>query len=140
MARVTAWRAGIGGDLFERAAGQGGDRVEGDVAPELDPDFVADLGADRSPEAGGGERLGENGDALGPAAGRLAEGEAVAVLVADDAGGCDLGRRIDHGADRPLGADGVPDAAAGIDRLDAAALEGATGAVEIPPRNRRSAR
>ena len=40
-------RAGVGDDRVERGAGQRRDRVEGQVAPELDPDLVADVGADR---------------------------------------------------------------------------------------------
>ena len=108
--------AGIGGDLVERAAGQRGDRVEGEVAPELDPDLVADVGADRRLEAGGDQRLARaRSRAPTRLAGRLAEREAVAVDVADDARRVDLGRRIDDAADRALGPDRVPDAAAGID-------------------------
>ena len=127
--------AGILDDLDKRAAGQRRDRVEGEVAPQLDPDVAADIGADRGLEAGGDKCLRDRLDAIGALAGRLAEREAVALDMVDDTRLRHVGGRVDDAADGALGADPLPDAAAGIDGFDAGALERTAGLVEIPPRD-----
>ena len=108
MARATARVPVVGDDLVQRAAGQRRDRVEGEVAPELDPDLVADVGADRRLQPGRDQLLARAACALGLLARRLAEREAVAVDMADDAGRLDLGRGIDDAADRALRPDALP--------------------------------
>ena len=103
------------------------------IAPQLDPDLAADVGADRRLHAGGDHLLGEARRALALLARRLAERDAGAVGVADDAGRLDLGGDIDGGADRPLGPERGGDRPAGIDGLDALAVMRPAEAVEIPP-------
>ena len=44
-------RARIGAEHIQRRMGQRGDRVEGQVAPELDPDLIAELGPHRRLQA-----------------------------------------------------------------------------------------
>src|SRR6266446_2837579 len=65
---------------------QHADRIEPDVAPQLEPEFVADAVLHRSLQAGGGEKLGEPRDILADCAGGLAERKLIAVDVLDDAG------------------------------------------------------
>ena len=92
-------RAGIADHLVERRAGQRADRVEGHVAPQLDPQLVADARPHRRLEAGLDQQLGKLRRAFAAAAVRLAQREAVAVGVVDDAGLDDVGSRIDDAAE-----------------------------------------
>src|SRR5262249_58207444 len=80
-------------------AGQGADWIEGDVAPELDPDLGSDVGLDRSPEAGGDESTAQGFHASRTAAIGLAEHEAVTGDMPDHAGLGHLGCRINDTAD-----------------------------------------
>ena len=132
--RAKARVAGSAADLRQGRARQGAERVEGDVAPELDPDLAADAAAQRRAQAGVDQRLRQRRDALGAGAVRLAQAEAVVIDVADHARRFDLAGGIDDAADHALRADRVPDAAAGVDGLDAAVgVTAPVEAVEVPP-------
>ena len=126
-------RAVVGDDVLERAAGQRRDRVEGQIAPELQPDLAADVVAHRRLQAGRDHLLGKPRDALALLARRLAQRKALAVDVADQARRFDLGGGIDHAADDALRPEPVPDRAAGIDRLQPRAFQRPADAVKIPP-------
>ena len=119
--------------LHHRRPGQRGDRIEGDVAEQLDPDVVAKLRLDRALEAARDHRLAEREAPPGDRPVRLADREARPFDVTDDAGRLELGRAVDDAADRPLGRNRRRDRAAGIDRLDAPALVGPCEAMEVPP-------
>ena len=78
-------------------------------------------GRDRAAEAGRDQRLGDRSRALGSGAVRLAEADAVALGVTDDAGLDDVGGEIGQRADDPARLDGGGDDAARIDALEAQA-------------------
>ena len=86
-------------------------------------------------EAGGSDGLGQPAAAVRGRAVDLANGEAVALGVVDDAGGGDEGRGVDHAADDALGGDVARDDPAGVDGFQARALPGAAVALEVPPGN-----
>ena len=73
--------------------------------------------------------------ALGPRAVRLAEADAVAFGVTDDAGLDDVGREVRERSDDAPRLDGRGDDAARIDALEAQPVELAAMALEIPPRD-----
>src|SRR6266446_251124 len=97
---------------------QRADRIETDVAPQLEPEFVADAGLHRSLQAGGGEKLGEPRDILADCAGGLAERKLIAVDVLDDAWRYDFSCGIDDAADRAFGAQLPPLPSAGVDAFE----------------------
>ncbi len=123
----------IGDQHVQRRRRQRADRIERHVAPELDPELVADLGTDGRLEAGGDQRLGQRRRARRLLAVRLAEGEAVAIGVLDDAGLGHLGGGIDDAADGALGRQQLADYTAGVHALHAPAFVGAGELMEIPP-------
>ncbi len=127
--------AGVSGDDVERRVGQRRDRVEAEIAPQLEPDIVADLGIDLGLEAAGDEGLGEGLHARGLLARWLAEPEAVAVDVLDDARRDDLGRGIDGAADGAFRPDAPPLPSVGIDALQLQIGVLPFEAVKIPPGN-----
>jgi hypothetical protein len=127
--------AGIGGDHVEGRVGERRDRVEAEVAPQLQPDVVANLGVDARLEAARREGVVKGGEPLRGLAGRLAEAETVAVDVLDDARRDDLGGWIDGAADGALGTDGAPLPAVGINALQLQVRVLPLEAVEIPPRD-----
>src|SRR6185312_15840806 len=96
------------------------DRVEAEIAPELEPDVVPDFWQDRGLEPGFLEQRCDLLHALGDFTVRLAESELVAGDVLDDTGGFDLGGGIDRAADHALRPDRVPLPVARIDALNAA--------------------
>ena len=85
--------------LLERAAGQRADRIERDVAEQLHPDLVTEARRDRAAEARRDERLGNRARALRSRAVRLAEADAIAFGVMDDAGLGDVGRKVRERSD-----------------------------------------
>ena len=56
---------GMARQFLERAAGQRADRIERDVAEQLDPDLMTEPRRDRAAEAGGDQRFGNRFGALG---------------------------------------------------------------------------
>ena len=110
--------------------------LKAEVAPELDPDLVADARADRRLEAGRDQQACESAATRSLLlARRLAEGEAVAASsCSDDAGLGDLGRRIDDAADGALRADARPTGAPPGSTLSRRrSSKGPSEPVEIPP-------
>jgi len=93
-------RARVGRDHVDRRAGQRADRIEALVAPELEPDFVADVRADRGVEIRTRQQFMQLLDSRRARAIGLADRKLVAVLVADYARGHDLRRRQYDAADR----------------------------------------
>src|SRR4029079_808545 len=122
-------------DLLHRRAGQRAQRVERDVAHELDPGLVAHVLLDRALQAALDHGLAELPAAVGHRAVRLADRGARALEVAGDARGLELGARVDDAADRALGRDRLRDGAAGVDGLDLASGVRPVDAVEVPPRD-----
>ena len=127
--------AGVGADHVECLASEGADRVEGDVAPQLHPQLVAQARSHRSAQPGGDQRPRQPRRALGLRAVGLAEGEAIALDVADHARLGDLGGRVHHAADHPLRSDAVPQQAAGVDGVEPPIPPLPVEAVEVPPRH-----
>ena len=122
--RTRAHTSGIADHLGKRGAGQRADRIEGDVAQKLDPDFVADARGERAAEAGFDQRFGDGAAALGARTIGLAERDAVAFVVADHAGLDDVGGEIDDGAEDVSARDGLRDDAAGVDSFQADGVSG----------------
>ena len=114
---------------------QRGHRVEAHVAEQLDPEILLDEAGFLCIEARGLER---GDEVLGarrvPAAG-FAEDQALAHVVADEAGLGRGGGEVDDAADDAIGRHRLGERAAGIQRFQAqlAAAEGE--AVEEPPRH-----
>ena len=123
----------IAGHLPQGRAGERAHRVEAQVAPELQPDFVADARPDRRREAGGFQRPGQSQDPVGLAAAGFSQREAVERNMADHAGRDRFRRRIDDAADRPFRTDRLPLDAARVDGFEACAGERAAMFVKIPP-------
>ncbi len=128
--------AGVGRDFVQQPAGQRAHRVEGQIAPELHPDLVADgVGVGRL-EAGPLQRFDQACEAGAVVAVGLAEGEAVAAAnMAHGARLDHLGSGKDHAADRALGPDLPPLHAAGVDGVETMPLPPPGQAVKIPPRD-----
>ena len=121
--------------LLERAAGERADRVEGDVAEQLDPDLVAEARRHRAAQAGGDQRVGQPLGPLALAAVGLAQAEAVALDVADHARLGQVGGEVGERSDDAAVLDGAGDDAAGIDPLQPQVVQLAADALEVPPRD-----
>ena len=109
--------------LLERAAGERADRIERDVAEQLDPDLLADARRDRAPEAGADEGFGDGACPFRSRAVWLAEADPIALGVPDDAGLDDVGGEVGERSDDAARLDGVGDDAAWIDALETKAVE-----------------
>ena len=72
--------------LDDGSASEGADRIERGVAQNFDPNLVPQAAADRATEARGDERFGDGANAIGARPIGLAEGNAIAFDVLDDAG------------------------------------------------------
>src|ERR1700728_623956 len=112
--------------------GQRADRIEADIAPELEPDFVVDALQHRRLHSGLGEQRGQSLYVGADFARRLPDRETIAVDMADHAGRLDLGGGIDYTSDGALRAQFAPLPAAGIDTLQRRTLVAAAVPVEIP--------
>ncbi|MCY1201915.1 hypothetical protein D9M72_133880 [compost metagenome] len=115
--------------------GQRADRVEAKVAPQLQPDLVADVVAHRRLQVGRHHHFAEPGHAGRTAAVRLAQREFLAIHMLDHAGRHDFGSRIDHAADRALRPQAAPLPAARVDAFQRRARQLAAVLVEVPVRN-----
>src|SRR6516165_8910492 len=111
------------------------DWVETHVAPQLEPDLVADPIENRRFHPRGREQIGETLDIRRDFAGRFAERKIVAIDVTDHARSFDLGCGINDAADGTLRAELAPLPAAGIDALKGGALMTPAVPVKIPIRN-----
>ena len=134
MARDSA-RFQVGRHHIERRPGQRADRIEAEIAPQLEPDLGADIVEHRRLEAALLQQPRDCRHPLGGRAIRLAKREFVAIDMLDHPRLHDLGRRINHRADHPLGPDGPPLPVLRIDRDQAPLRERAGQVVEIPPRH-----
>src|ERR1700722_10240827 len=112
--------------------GQRTDRIEADIAPELEPDFVVDALEHRRLHSGLGEQHGQPLHVRADLARWFADRKAVAVDMADHAWGYDLGRGVDDASDGALWTQFAPLPAAGIDAFQRRALVAAAMLVEIP--------
>jgi hypothetical protein len=83
-------------------AGKRADRIEGHVAPQLEPDLGANILQHRRLQSAADEALRHAPDPLALGAVRLADRKAIAFDVLDDARPDQLGRRIDDAADDAL--------------------------------------
>src|SRR6202051_286741 len=128
-------QAALGSEAIEGREGKGADRVEADVAPELEPDVPADGVADRRIKAGGNQGIAQGHDALRGGAVGLADSEALEQAMFDHAGRHDLAGGIDDAADGALRSNRVPLRGAGIDAFQMMAVQRAALLVEIPPGN-----
>src|SRR5258705_8795056 len=107
-------------------------RIEADIAPELEPDFVADPVKDGRLQPRLDEQCGEPFDIRGFFSGGFAEGKAVAIDMADDAGRLDLGCGIDDASDCALRTQFAPLPSARIDALKCRSLTLVAVLVEVP--------
>ena len=120
-------------NVLERRAGERADRIEGEIAPELHPDFGADVAQDRRLEARARKELGERRDAGALRAVDFGQRQAMALDMADDARAFDLRRLIAYAGDDGVDRQMAGDDAAGIDALEPMALVRAAVLEEIPP-------
>src|SRR6516162_237448 len=111
---------------------QRADWVETHVAPQLEPDLVADPIENRRFHPRGHEQTGETLDIRRDFAGRFAERKIVAIDVTDHARSFDFGCGIDDAADSTLWAELAPLPAAGIDALKRGAFITTAVLVEVP--------
>src|ERR1700676_4852310 len=96
---------------------QRADRIETDIPPELEPDFVADPIEDRRLQPGFDEHRGEPFDIRASFSGGFAKGKAVAIDMADDAGRLDLRRGIYNASNCALRTQFAPLPSTWIDTL-----------------------
>src|ERR1700726_761942 len=114
---------------------QRADRIEADIAPQLEPDFVADPIEDGRLQSGLDEHRCEPLDIRTSFSGCFAERKAVAIDMTDDAGRLDLRRGIDDASDRPLWTQFAPLPSARIDALKRRSLAPIAVFVEVPVGN-----
>src|SRR6185437_604421 len=120
-------------DVLERRMGERAHWIEGQIAPELHPDFGAHVAQRRRPEARFGEQLGKRRDAFGPLAVDFGHWKAIPLDMPYDSRALDLRRLIaDRGDDR-LDRQMARYHPARIDALEANAFVGTRVLVEIPP-------
>ena len=109
------------------------DRIERQVAPQLQPDLGADVVEHARLEARPGEDLRHGPDPLRHRPVELAERKPVALDVPNHAGFGDDRGGIRNAADDPVRVDGTVEHAAGIDGLDDAPGVLAAELLEVPP-------
>src|SRR6267143_6792269 len=130
--RARGWKlANIG----QRGSGQRTDGIEGEIAPEFEPDLGANVLEHRRLESSAREALRNPPHALAVRAVELSDREAITLDVLHDPGGDELGGRIHHAADDSLGGDHPRDDAARIHAAHHAAGPFTAMVVEIPVGN-----
>src|ERR1017187_3894992 len=127
--------AGLGGDAIQGREGKGADRVETDVAPQLEPDVPANCVADRRIESGRNQSIAQGHDAVRGGAVGFAYSEALEQAMFDHPGRHDFAGGIDDAADGALWSNRIPLRGAGIDTFQMMAVQRAALLVEIPPGN-----
>ena len=121
--------------LNERGAGERADGIEGDVAENFHPDFLANASGDGAAQASGDQRFGDLAAAIGARAVGFAERDAIAFGVAYDAGLDDVGGEINYGAEDAARFDRGCDGAAGVDAFEMHAFVLAAPTLKKPPGN-----
>jgi hypothetical protein len=121
--------------IFERPTGQRADRVEGDVAEQLHPDFVPEPGRHRRAQASRDQRFGERPGALGPEPARFAQAQAIPFGVVNHSRLRDVCREISQRADDALRLDRLRDHAARIHSLEMQTVQFAWVMLKVPPRD-----
>src|SRR5262245_49014448 len=92
--------------LLERPSGQSADRIEGHVSEQFYPDFVPKSSCDGAPESSADKRPGNRPAAVGARTVRLAEADAIALRVMNDAWLRNVRREIRERSDDTPGFDG----------------------------------
>src|SRR5882762_2023732 len=127
--RARGWKlANVG----QRGSGQRADGIEGEIAPQFEPDLGANVLEHRRLESGAREALRNPPHTLAARAVELSDREAITLDVLHHPGGDELGGRIHHAADDSLGGDHSRDDAARIDAPHHAAGPFTAMVVEIP--------
>ena len=130
-------RGGEQADVFQRGMRQRADRVEAQVAPDLEPDFGADVHRYRCLETSRLESVADGPDAGCVSAVKLAQREAVAFDDLDDARADYLTGRVHHAADHAVNADVLGDGAIRVDGVDGCAkvawVHRCGQLLEVPP-------
>lgn len=126
-------RAPVQTHLPHGRPGQRADRVERDVAEQLDPDVAAQFGLDGALEAPVLHRPAEREAPVRHRAVGLPDGEPGSFEMAYDTWAFELRRRVDDTADGPLGREHRTDRAARVHALDTLPVVRAAVPVEVPP-------
>src|SRR6266446_7727079 len=130
--RARGWKlANVG----QRRAGQRADGIEGEIAPEFEPDLGANVVEHRCLESSAREALRNPLHALAARTVELSDREAITLDMLHDPGGDELGGRIHHAADDSLGGDHPPDDPARIHAAHHAAGPFTAMMMEIPVGN-----
>ena len=105
---------GLGGDAVQRGAGQRTDRIEADVAPELEPDVPADIRAYRRIESRFDKSLTQRQNAARLTSIGFPQRESFEFVMDNDARRDHFARGINHTADRAFRLNVVPLTAAKV--------------------------
>src|SRR3989442_14126070 len=108
------------------------DRIEGQIAPQFEPDFGADILQHRRLESRVGETFGDARDTCADRPIQFTHREAVALDMLHDARRYQLGSRIYHATDDALRRNFVADETARIDAADATPLKRCPVLMEVP--------
>ena len=133
MSRMTFRVPGSVASCEERSLRQDTDRIETQIAPELQPDLIAQVAAHRAFQSGAHQQLAEQHGARGFFSRRFGNRQTVTIGVGDNARGFHFGGLPDDAAKGALGPQPLPDFSAGIDAFNAPSFIGAAVLVEIPP-------
>ena len=120
-------------DVDQGRVGERADRVEGEVAPCLEPDFGADVVQHRGLEPGALQRPGQRRDPIGDGAVELPDRKPGPFDVTDAARCGDLGRGIRDAPDDSLRFDRARDRRARVEGVEHGAVERSAVALEVPP-------
>src|SRR6267378_941056 len=127
--RARGWKlANIG----QRGSGQRADGIEGEIAPEFEPDLGANVFEHRRLESGAREALRNPSHALAARAVELSDREAITLDMLHHPGGDELGGWIHHAADDSRGGDHPRDDAARIHAAHHAGGQFTAMVMEIP--------
>ena len=122
-------------DVLQRGMGQRRNRVEAQIAPQLDPQLGPDIARNGGFEAGPHESRRQRLDARAAAAIGLTQREAVALDHPHQARLNQLSGRVDHTADDAFGLNVLGQHAVGINADDRAPFIRPGQLVKVPPRH-----